>query len=83
MVRETAAKALGFLRARTAVHSLINTANDPDAGVRSGVAVSLGYLGLPEARAVLKRLSEDTDEEVREWAECGLEMLDLDKTDED
>lgn len=82
-VRETAARALGFQRATSAVHSLISRASDPDSGVRSGVAIALGYLGLPEARPVLKTLREDTDKEVREWAECALEILDTDDADKE
>lgn len=83
MVREAAATGLGHLRAKTAVQSLIGRANDPDAGVRGGVAVALGHFDdLPEVLPVLKALSEDPDEEVRGWAECGLEMLAVNRSGE-
>lgn len=65
--------ALGHAGDGRARDSVIALADHEDAGVRAAVATSLPALGLNEgALEVLRRLSGDTDDDVRDWATFGL-----------
>jgi HEAT repeat protein len=60
----------GDIRARRA---LLGLADHPDASVRFAVAFALPSVGLDdEALAALRRLSRDSDDNVRDWATFGL-----------
>jgi len=69
-VRASAAAALGHLRAIEVVESLIAAATDRSPEVRAGVASALARF--PRSKktiACLDKLSRDSDEKVRYWAE--------------
>lgn len=86
-VRRAAAGAVGALSGpgRQAAPSVrdrlvaLAAADVPD--VRASVAVALGTVDDPRARTCLERLLDDHDPVVRDDAELGLELLDLDKGD--
>jgi HEAT repeat protein len=65
--------ALGHAGDERASGSVIALADHEDAGVRDAVATALPTLGLDEpALEALRRLSRDTDDDVRDWATFGL-----------
>lgn len=78
-VRTRAIQALGALRARDAVASLIaklSAANEATASVRAAAAAALGEIGDPEARsAVLAASESDSDRFVRDAARVALLRL--------
>lgn len=74
--------ALGHIRDVRAVNPLINIKNHPSEEVRFGVV--FGLLGHTEKLAInaLIELSSDEDEEVRNWATCGLgSLIDVDSNE--
>jgi HEAT repeat protein len=78
-VRATAVASLGHLHPMESMQVLLESANDPEADVRAMVAVSLGRLGpLPKVVETLDTLLSDSDSEVRQWAQLGLELTDDD-----
>lgn len=73
-VRGVAASSLGWLHAHEATYDLIALACDSEAYVREGVAFALGRLNPTlEIHLTLKKLADDTNLGVREWAELSLE----------
>jgi HEAT repeat protein len=65
--------ALGHAGDTGARRALLSLADHPDASVRFAVAFALPSVGLSdEALAVLRRLSRDDDDNVRDWATFGL-----------
>ncbi len=74
-VRAAAVAALGHLHAWESKEVLLRAASDIDPDVRANAAVSLGRLGaLPDVIQALQKLLTDPNEEVREWAELGIEL---------
>jgi HEAT repeat protein len=83
-VRAAAAAALGHHESLASLPSLIRAASDPSAEVRFGVAGSLGSFYessweteegprlKSEVTAALLRLTDDEDEDVRDWATFGI-----------
>jgi len=68
-VRAIAATALGHLRARESIDTLILAADDSSPDVRSSVASALiRFPKSSKARACLNRLSRDESPSVRYWA---------------
>ncbi len=75
-VRAAAAAALGHLEAVEASGELIGRAIDPSPEVRVCVAFALGALKHSrEIGTALRKLSRDENNEVREWADLSLEIL--------
>lgn len=75
-VRAAAAAALGHLQAVEATAELVDRASDPSPDVRMCVAFALG--ALKHSRKIgttLRKLSRDENNEVREWADLSLEIL--------
>jgi HEAT repeat protein len=66
---------LGHRGDARAIPALLRWAHHPDAAIRFGVV--FGLLGQEDERAIqtLITLSRDDDEEVRDWATCGLGTL--------
>lgn len=83
-VRRAAAGAVGTLsgpgrQADVSVQGrLVALAVDKVPDVRASVAVALGMIDDPRARACLERLLDDDEPVVRDDAELGLELLDID-----
>lgn len=83
-VRRAAAGAVGTLsgpgrQADASVQGrLVALAVDAVPDVRASVAVALGMIDDPRARACLERLLDDDEPVVRDDAELGLELLDTD-----
>ena len=74
-VRAAAVAALGHLRAVEAKDALFKAAHDISADVRAMAAVSIGGLGATtDVLQVLDELIHDEVNEVREWAELGLDI---------
>jgi HEAT repeat protein len=71
-VLDSACIALGHLHQLEAIEPLIKLKNHPEASIR--YAVTFGLLAYEDERAVkaLIELSEDEDDEVRDWATFGL-----------
>jgi HEAT repeat protein len=75
-VRAAAAGALGHLQATEASNELLCIAGDSSPEVRACVAFALGTLKHSrEIETTLRNLSQDENNEVREWAELSLEIL--------
>jgi HEAT repeat protein len=78
VIRQSAAKQLGKLRASQAVPSLINVLNDSSWMVRMTAAESLGRIGLPSAasaKAHLESLLSDRHSNVVAQARHALTLL--------
>ena len=74
-VRSAAAAALGHLHAEEALGELIMLASDAEPEVRECVAFALGLIKAnKQSIDVLRRLSEEQNKDVREWAEFALEQ---------
>ena len=66
-------RAVGHSGDGRASGGVIALADHADAGVRDAVATALPALGLDEpALEVLRQLSQDADDDVRDWATIGL-----------
>lgn len=74
-VRRRAALALGELRAKAAVQSLIGLMNDSDESLRAVAASSLGLMGDQRAAAALIKALDDGAESVRVVAASSLGYL--------
>lgn len=75
-VRAAAAAAIGHLGATEASRELIDMAGDSSPEVRACIAFALGAMKPSQEIAnVLRSLSHDQDNEVREWAELSSEIL--------
>ncbi|GGK98610.1 hypothetical protein Sme01_59780 [Sphaerisporangium melleum] len=68
--------AFGHLRDRRALPSVIELSTHPDATVRYGAAYALSHVvgrpPDPSGLAALRRLADDPDEDVADWAALGL-----------
>jgi len=74
-VRSAAAAALGHLHAEEALHELLSLATDAEPAVRECVAFALGFIKAnEESIAVLQKLSEEQNKDVRECAGFALEQ---------
>lgn len=60
---------------------LVALTDDDVPDVRASVAVALGMIDDPRARSCLERLLDDDEPVVRDDAELGLELLDLEDED--
>lgn len=75
-VRAAAAAALGHLGASEASNELIKGAGDSSSEVRTCVAFALGAMTpSQEVKAALHKLTNDKDQEVRDWAKLSMEIL--------
>jgi HEAT repeat protein len=75
-VRAAAAAALGHLNANQATADLLKAARDPNDDVRTCVAFALGSLNpTKEIEEILNQLIADKNNDVKEWAELSLELI--------
>lgn len=72
LVVHSAAWALSHLRDNRAVAALLEMRHCPDAGVRWAVACGMHGCSQPEAVRTLVELTDDTDDDVRNWATFAL-----------
>lgn len=79
-VRAAAVAALGHLAVENSVvehaaPAVIAASTDPDAGARMCAAFAISRFRHEAVEATLRTLATDADQDVREWAELGLEIL--------